>query len=776
MANFAGFGRLWEGPRQRWYLLLLENLRSGLSWLDVLIGCCAVTILSVILIGLRYQDIPDYKVGQIADQDVRAAQDLIYEDTDATALKRAAAESEIPALYQLQSDLIAEKKKSISRAFLVARDVLAENSITPKTDLTPDVVQNLVGELKSQLGRTFPDSVLPVLLRQHFNPVLEGRIIKVLSTVLSDGIIADRGDFLKDQRAGITIRDSSFPFEHTLVDANLVRDLAGAREYLRQFRLDFADLPQRDRNLLMQYLESDLFPTLLYNRAETEARRAQASRRVRPVEVQIRQGQTIVRSGEQVTANVLMQLNALRNLRRPRSLFWQFTGYFLLGLVFIYSMWRYLVFYQASQRKIRNYMMLMLVIIASQLLTIRIATALADILGERFQRFHDPMVLYYGIPFAFGALLTTLLINQNLGIISSVVLAVLTGLFYGDVDLAVYLITGSLAGIYSVRQYKDRAAILKAGLTIGIVNLLCLAGLDFLRQAPLRFSDILDQFALALVSGILAAALASIMLPALEALFKIATDIRLLELSNLNAPILRRLAVEAPGTYHHSLMVATLAEAAAESVGANPLLARVAAYYHDIGKIVKAEYFVENQSYGTNKHEELSPSMSYSIISGHIRDGLQLAREVGLPQRIADMIPQHHGTRVMTYFYQKAKENSEAGDEKRIEKDFRYPGPKPQSKEAAIMMMADSVEAASRTLTDPSPPQIEAMIGRLVDGIVRDDQFDECDITLRDIQLVKASFAQILNGIFHHRIEYPGYDFTQTEAVRNPGSEQTETV
>ena len=396
MANFAGFGRLWEGPRQRWYLLLLENLRSGLSWLDVLIGCCAVTILSVILIGLRYQDIPDYKVGQIADQDVRAAQDLIYEDTDATALKRAAAESEIPALYQLQSDLIAEKKKSISRAFLVARDVLAENSITPKTDLTPDVVQNLVGELKSQLGRTFPDSVLPVLLRQHFNPVLEGRIIKVLSTVLSDGIIADRGDFLKDQRAGITIRDSSFPFEHTLVDANLVRDLAGAREYLRQFRLDFADLPQRDRNLLMQYLESDLFPTLLYNRAETEARRAQASRRVRPVEVQIRQGQTIVRSGEQVTANVLMQLNALRNLRRPRSLFWQFTGYFLLGLVFIYSMWRYLVFYQASQRKIRNYMMLMLVIIASQLLTIRIATALADILGERFQRFHDPMVLYYG--------------------------------------------------------------------------------------------------------------------------------------------------------------------------------------------------------------------------------------------------------------------------------------------------------------------------------------------------------------------------------------------
>ena len=246
--------------------------------------------------------------------------------------------------------------------------------------------------------------------------------------------------------------------------------------------------------------------------------------------------------------------------------------------------------------------------------------------------------------------------------------------------------------------------------------------------------------------------------------------------------MLRRLSVEAPGTYHHSLMVATLAEAAAESLGANALLARVAAYYHDLGKMMKPEYFVENQSHGNNKHERLSPTMSCLILSSHVKDGLQLAEEIGLPQRIRDMIPQHHGTRVMTYFYRKARdmENGKGGEI--VESDFRYPGPKPQSKEAAIMMMADSVEAASRTLSDPTPAQIQGFIDRLVDAVISENQFDECDITLRDVQHVKKSFFTILTGLFHRRIDYPGYDFrsgndeSERAGIRNSDSKQTKAV
>jgi putative nucleotidyltransferase with HDIG domain len=213
-------------------------------------------------------------------------------------------------------------------------------------------------------------------------------------------------------------------------------------------------------------------------------------------------------------------------------------------------------------------------------------------------------------------------------------------------------------------------------------------------------------------------------------------------------------------------MVGTLAEAAAEAIGANPLLVRVAAYYHDLGKMLKPEYFVENQVFGINKHEKLSPSMSSVIIASHVKDGLELAREIGLAERIRDMIPQHHGTRIMSYFYQKAKDELEPHEV--IETDYRYPGPKPQSKEAAIMMMADSVEAASRTLTNPSGAQIEGMIDRLVGAIVADDQFDECDITLREVRLVKESFFKILTGIYHRRIDYPGYDFSQPGTTPAP--------
>jgi putative nucleotidyltransferase with HDIG domain len=782
MATFERFGKWRDRPQQHWYLMLLDNLRSTLTWLDALVGLSASIIIAAILIGFRFQTIPEYQVDQIADQDIRAVQDVTYEDTAATNLRRAEAEAGIPALYQLESELISARLQSISNAFSRARDLLAESGITPHKKLAPAAEKELGEKLEEQLGDIFPASVLPVLTRQNFDPVLESRILKILDTVLRDGIVSDRAQFLEDQRSGIVVRDTSSPTERPFADAYLARDLPAAREYVRQFHLDFTELTQKDQANLFRFLETALFPSLVFNRKETESKRILAAQGVQPVVLQIKQGQTIVRSGEKITPKILMQIKALRSLRRPRSLLLQFGGYLFLVVILVYSIWRYLVYYQTRHRKIRNHATLILVIIAFELLTMRLASALADILSERFQRFHDPTVLYLGIPFAFGALLITLLVDVNLGIISAVFLAILAGLYYGDIDLAAYLMIGSLAGIYSVRQYKDRAAILKAGLTIGIVSIICLAGLDILRQIPLKVTDVLNQLVLALLSGILASALASMLLPALESLFKITTDIRLLELSNLNAPILRRLSVEAPGTYHHSLMVATLAETAAESISANPLLVRVAAYYHDVGKILKPEYVVENQAYGGNKHEALSPSMSCLIISSHVKDGLQMSKEFGLPQRIRDMIPQHHGTRVMTYFYLKAKECGSSENKEVVESDFRYPGPKPKSKEAAILMLADSVEAASRTLTEPAPTQIQGMIDRLAEAIINDGQFDECDITLREIHLIKKSFFKILTGIFHHRIDYPGYDFgsvgDELKGVveQNPGSKQAKAI
>jgi len=273
-----------------------------------------------------------------------------------------------------------------------------------------------------------------------------------------------------------------------------------------------------------------------------------------------------------------------------------------------------------------------------------------------------------------------------------------------------------------------------------------------------------------------------LLLPILERMFKITTDIRLLELSNLNSKVLSELLEKAKGTYWHSLEVGMLAEAAAEAIGANSLLVRVGAYYHDIGKIRKPEYFGENQDY-VNKHDALSPNMSCLILASHVNDGLALADEIGLPQDIRDLIKQHHGTRIMHFFYRKALDSMNGRSQEIDEVDFRYPGPKPQTKEAAILMIADAINGASRTFHDqPSPAQLQGMIDRLTDDILADGQLDECDVTLREIGLVKEAMLNIMTGRYHRRVDYPGYDFKTVQGkpggipVQNSGSKHAKAV
>jgi len=782
MANLEKLRKGWDRQQRKPYLRLLESFHSELSWRDAIVGFCAAIALSAILVGFRHQVIPEFKVDQIADQDVRVSKDAQFIDTVATEIKRAEAAAKVLNVYHLDQNLISERKKIISRVFSDSRNLLSENNLTSQKGINSDIELDLVNELKIRLGDTFPAELLPILLRERFNTTLENRILNALNTVLQEGIIEDAEQLKNEQGKSLVIQESSFPFESRLADAKYVRDLADAKEYLRQSDLGLQQSTKGEEDILFRYLETMLVPTLVYDAEETEKNRDLAKSQVPNVEVQIKRGQMLVRNGEIITADLLRKLNILRDLWKPSSTFLRGMGYFLFISILLYSLWRYLIYFQPRHREIRKHATLVIVIITSELLIIRFATVLADILDERFQRFQDPATLYFAIPFALGPLLVTLLIDTKLGIISSVFLATVTGLFYVNIDIAVYLIMGSLVGIYGIRQYKDRVSILKVGFAIGILNCICLAGLNILQQNTVSLSAGIDLVAASFLSGLLASTIASMMLPALEFFFKIVTDIRLLELSNLNAPVLRRLSVEAPGTYHHSLMVATLSEVAAESIGANPLLTRVSAYYHDIGKIIKPEYFVENQSLDYNKHEQISPRISSIVLSRHVKDGLNLAKEIRLPQIIRDMIPQHHGTRMMSYFFRKARKTAHSKNGEVSDADFRYSGPKPQSKEAAIMMMADSVEAASRTLSDPNPSQIRGMIDRLVDGIVGENQFDECDITLRDVRLVKENFFKILTGIFHKRIDYPDYDFksakpkTEGTADTNPYSKQAKTI
>ncbi len=428
-------------------------------------------------------------------------------------------------------------------------------------------------------------------------------------------------------------------------------------------------------------------------------------------------------------------------------------GFIISGILFL-IFYRDIIRYKPDYLK--NYRMLLLLGI---LLIFTVTT------GKLFQYFFQKFTIglgtvpfgtaIYGMPIAAGAILITLIFDFHTAIIFSFTVSLLTGLWAETPLYPVYAFVGSLVGAFSVMRCKKRSDILRAGLYVSAANVLTLTGI-LLFSGPFNSGYASTAFMYAIASGVVVSAVVSLILPAIETVFKVTTDITLLELLDLNHPLMKNLMITAPGTYHHSIIVGTLVEAVAEDIGVNPLLARVSAYYHDIGKMKMPEYFVENQTGAVSRHERITPHMSSIILASHVKDGVEIAREYGLPEPVIEILQQHHGTRLMTYFYEKAKDR---GDGEPHEEDYRYHGPKPQSRVAALVMLADAVEAASRVLKDPTPGRIESMVDKIINHIFIDGQLEECELTLRDISMVKKKFTYILTGILHRRIDYPGFDF-----------------
>ena len=372
---------------------------------------------------------------------------------------------------------------------------------------------------------------------------------------------------------------------------------------------------------------------------------------------------------------------------------------------------------------------------------------------------------FFGIPVPAGAMLVSLLFDFHTAITFSFIISLLTGLWLHDAAFTIYAFIGSITAAFSVIRCKKRSSLLKGGVYLIAANVSAVIIL-LLFKGELFTAKALPSIMFAVLGGIGVTAIVSLLLPLLEYSFKVTTDISLLELLDLDQPIMKNLMVTAPGTYHHSVIVGNLVESAAEAVGANPLLARVSAYYHDIGKIKMSDYFVENQSGSVSKHDKLTPHMSSMIIINHVKEGAELAWQHKLPEPIIDIIKQHHGNMIVSYFYQKAKEQKK--DTSPVEEDYKYPGPKPQTRVAALVMMADVVEASSRVLTDPTPARIASLVDRVINHIFLEGQLDECELTLKDIHEVKRRFSYVLTGIFHKRIDYPGFDFSDEGLYKEP--------
>lgn len=436
----------------------------------------------------------------------------------------------------------------------------------------------------------------------------------------------------------------------------------------------------------------------------------------------------------------------------------------LISTLLVFLFYRDIVRYKPSYLKKYNMLILLASLLIGTLLIGRLFSYLLINLSKGFEYKYVDTALF-GIPIPVGAMLVSLLFDFHTAITFSFIVSILSGLWLNDVFFTFYLFVGSITAAFGVIRCKKRTQIIKGGSLIIAINITTVI-LILMFKGQIFSAKLFPSIIFAIIGGFSVTAVISLLLPLIEYTFKVTTDISLLELLDLDQPLMRSLMINAPGTYHHSVIVGNLVEAAAEAVGANPLLARVSAYYHDIGKIKMPEYFVENQSSSISKHDKLTPHMSSLIIINHVKEGVELAKQYKLPSPIIDVIAQHHGTMLISYFYQKAKEHSNLNIPS--EEDYRYPGPKPQTRVAALVMMADAVEAASKVLSDPTPARISSLVDRIINHIFLEGQLDECELTLKDIQEVKKRFSYILTGIFHKRIDYPGFDFNDENLNKEP--------
>ncbi|HEV7475612.1 MAG TPA: HDIG domain-containing protein [Pyrinomonadaceae bacterium] len=538
--------------------------------------------------------------------------------------------------------------------------------------------------------------------------------------------------------------------------------LGAAQQELELKLLSLPGWTQEQKSALVAAILPLIRPNVVLDQtATTTAREAEADK-IPPVTITLKRNQMIAREGDTVTPAMLAQLAAMKTTGHAGRPWHNLLGLVLIVFAVYWAVWKFTEHRSSvstlSLAKTRAFALVGSAIVVETGL-MRVGFSLSDSVanGMKTAPFNDPTLWNFAIPFAAASLLVVMLVDTQLAFLTGIVTALFAGLLAPTgIQQSMYAIISCAAAVYGIGRYRERQSVTLAGLFVGVVNAaMSLALLAYAEQA-FTPKSVLLAVGCGFVGGLLTAIFAAGGLPINESLFGILTDVKLLELSNADLPVLGQLALRAPGTNQHSHAVGQLAEDACRAVNANPLLARIGALYHDIGKVAAPEYFVENQQ-GENPHDHMRPSQSARIITSHVTYGIKLAKEIGLPKKIADFIPQHHGTRTLHFFLRKAQSEAKPG-EKIDEKDFRYPGPKPQFKEAAIMMLADSCEAAARSLARPDPENIRAIVVKIVDAVITDGQLDECDLTLQEITRIREAIIGALTAIYHARIDYPGFN------------------
>ncbi len=674
-------------------------------------------ILFFLMAGNVRQETYELKEFQIAPEAIRSLKTV--EDTVKTEEERDRAANEVTPVYQFSDDIAKNRQTIAQNIFdhvITAKKDLEKNNKKVTDDIVNQVAEKLEPLKQEEKSLDIDKETIKLLLREKAATLedTQNEVVKTLQKELSK------------------------PLRTT--------DLTFAKyEIERQLRLA-SDIPERIEEPVISIARALAVETEILNEQLTESRKEEARAQVEPI--RILQGQVLVREGQVIDSEIYRQLELaglLQNQTAVKPLI--AIGLFIVSIM----LFMYLAFSKWREDALLKKKSLSIAMVAYLLAVILMQ--FVSIIESEFE-----LLIAFLFPTAFVAMIIRLLINERIALTMSIITSATAGIILQDgiasiiqMELVLYILFGSMTSIYLLGETARRSSIMKASLGVVLSNIVFISFYLLMTQSSYTWKELIFYGVAAIVSGVLSSSMTIGLLPFFESTFGILSDMKLIELSNPNHPLLKKILIEAPGTYHHSVMVANLADTACESIGANGLLARVGAYYHDIGKTVRPAYFIENQHGEKNPHDTLPPERSRDIIIAHAEDGAQLLEKHKMPSEIVDIARQHHGTSLLKFFLFKAKEEGQEVEEAA----YRYAGPKPQTKEIAIISIADSVEAAVRSMKDPTTEKISQLVQAIVSDKLQDGQFDECDLSMKELTVIQKTICETLNGIFHSRIEYP---------------------
>ncbi|MGG4039074.1 HD family phosphohydrolase [Heyndrickxia ginsengihumi] len=685
-------------------------------------------ILALILFGIFYQNIRpqtyDIELFSIANKTIRSPKTIIDEEKTSEEKKKAAAQ--VSKVYTFQTDQVQNRVSLMNSIFDFVEEAKSEDAKSANKEQSKK--DNLTAEdkllkLKENLTENVSEDVTKSISDDSFQTLLAAS---------DDQLDHTRSVVLNNVQAVLNkkIRNNQVDAAKTTVvnqiqQSNLSKSLKLAAQELAEYAI---------------------VPNYIYDEKLTKEHRKQAMKAVEPFK--ILQGQVIVQEGHIIDRDIYRQLKLL-GLLKTNSSIKPYIGLAIFVILIISLLAFYAAHARISQEEKQNRLVMVSLILLCSLALMKLVGAMNHL---------DIPGIEYAFPAAMAPMLIKILLNDRVSYLLAIIIAACASLEFHDeiadtmnVEMVLYTLLSGASGIIFLSNKNQRTGIFKTGAFIAIVNILTLCFLILIVNGQFTNREFVYYLIFAVVSGLLSSVLTMGLLPFFEASFGILSAMRLIELSNPNHPLLKKILTDAPGTYHHSLMVANLAEAACEAIGANGLLARVGSYYHDIGKTKRPQFFIENQMSIKNPHDRLNPDVSRDIIIEHTTDGADMLRKYKLPKEFVDIAEQHHGTTLLKFLYKKAKEL----DEHVKEEDYRYPGPKPQTREIAVINIADSVEAAVRSMNHPTPEEIKNIVHNIAQDRLLDGQLNECDITLKELEVVKKTFCETLNGIFHSRIQYP---------------------